>query len=123
MKLKEDFFRVISTSHTATGIDYKVVFNPEHQIYKSHFPNNPITPGVCIIQIVKELAIEITNHNLFLKKLSSAKFLNVINPLKNEEVTFSIFISLKEDEKYKVDALVYHEHLQFAKLSMLFNKQ
>ena len=32
--------------------------------------------------------------NLFLKKLNNLKFLNVINPVENREVVFSISISI-----------------------------
>jgi 3-hydroxyacyl-[acyl-carrier-protein] dehydratase len=118
MKLKDDFFKVTDV----TGIDYKVELNPEHYIYQAHFPGNPITPGVCIIQIIKELYIEIVKHNLFLKKLSNVKFLNVINPIENREVTFSISISSANDAEHKVDTVVFNENQQFAKLSMLFTR-
>ena len=36
-----------------------LTLNAEHPIFKGHFPNNPVTPGVCMMQIVKNLT---ANH-------------------------------------------------------------
>jgi hypothetical protein len=59
-------------------------------------------------------------RDIFLKKLNHVKFLNVINPLENKEVVFSISISSEGDEAHKVNAVVYNNKQQFSKLSMLF---
>ena len=123
MKLKDNFFQVNNFCQTATGIDYTIELNPEHYIYQAHFPGNPITPGVCIIQIVKELTEEKKERKLFLKRVNQVKFLSVINPLENKEVTFSISISSEENDAYKIGAVVCNGERQFSKLSLLFVNQ
>lgn len=123
MKLKDYFFRVKNFCQTETGFDYIIELNPEHFIYQVHFPENPITPGVCIIQVVKELSIEILQCNLFVKKIDYIKFLNVINPLENREVAVSISISSEGENTHKTSAVVYNQANRFAKLSMLFTNQ
>ena len=123
MKLKDNFFRVKNFCQTETGFDYIIELNPEHFIYQAHFPENPITPGVCIIQMVKELSVEIVKCNLFLKKIHNVKFLNVINPLENRDVTFSISMSSEKKDTHKISATVYNDTNLFAKLSMLFIEQ
>ena len=37
------------------GQEVKIRLNPDHEIYRAHFPGNPITPGVCIVQIISEV--------------------------------------------------------------------
>ena len=123
MKLKDHFFNIKNSSQTTTGMDYTIGLNPEHCIFQAHFPENPITPGVCIIQIIKELLKEILNRELFLKKVHNAKFLYAINPLENREITFSISISSEGDEVHKIVAVVCNESNVFAKLSLLFINQ
>jgi 3-hydroxyacyl-[acyl-carrier-protein] dehydratase len=123
MKLKDDFFQIKDSCQTATGMDFTVVLNPEHFIYRAHFPENPITPGVCIIQIIKELSETVLQRELFLKKVNNVKFLSVINPLENKEVVFSLSISSEGDEAHKVGAVVSNENNQFSKLSLLFVNQ
>ena len=56
MILLNDFFQIVES-----GVDpksgqliFKVRLNASHVIYKAHFPGMPITPGVCIIQMVTE---------------------------------------------------------------------
>jgi len=122
MKLKDNFFQIKEKSQSKTGIDFTIEFNPEHFIYQSHFPENPITPGVCIIQIIKELAEVILERKLFLKKLQTVKFLNVINPLENKEVIFSLSI-FSEVDNYKVDTVVCHKDQLFSKSTILFKNQ
>jgi len=119
MTLKNDFFSVKNACETAAGMEYAIEWNLEHFVYQAHFPKNPITPGVCIIQIVKELSEEILKRKLFLKKVNNAKFLHVINPLEHRDATFSISISSEGEEAYKVGAVVCNENAVFAKLSLL----
>ena len=123
MTLKDTFFKVKSACPTTRGTDYTLVLEPNHFIYQAHFPGNPVTPGVYIIQIIKELSIEMLQHNLFLKKIHNVKFLNVINPRENKEVVFSISICSEGDDIHKINALVYNDNQLFAKLSMLFITQ
>jgi len=120
MKLKDDFYKVTKFCKTATGNDYIVEMNPEHAIFQVHFPNNPITPGVCILQIVKELSEKILNHELFLKKANNIKFLKVIDPLKVKEVTFSISVTSEGETEHKVSAVVHDKENLFSKLSITF---
>ena len=34
---------------------FGISLNADNVIYKAHFPSNPITPGVCLIQIALEI--------------------------------------------------------------------
>jgi 3-hydroxyacyl-[acyl-carrier-protein] dehydratase len=57
-----------------------VQLNPDHKIFVGHFPNQPITPGVCEVQMIKEI-LETAMGNYFqLKTAEHIKFLSVIIP-------------------------------------------
>jgi 3-hydroxyacyl-[acyl-carrier-protein] dehydratase len=83
----------------SSGNTYRVwtILNPSHQIYEVHFPGNPITPGVCLLQ----MAIEILNlkfeRTLRMVQAKNIKFLKVINPLENPEVEFLIQFKTEND--------------------------
>ena len=72
------------------AVGYKCVTFHE-DFFKGHFPGEPVTPGVCILQIAQELLSEETELNLSLKKIKNAKFTAVIAPNNISEliVTFS----------------------------------
>ena len=55
-----------------------LTLNAEHSIFKGHFPNNPVTPGVCMMQIIKNLTEQITGHQLQLIQMLNVKFTALI---------------------------------------------
>ena len=123
MILKNEFYTVIERQNTDSGVNFTVHLNAEHFIYAAHFPGNPVTPGVCITQIVKELTEKLVEIPLFLKIVKNIKFTQVINPLQHSQVTFAL-TNLQEDESgYKVNAVVKNESEIFAKLSLQFTKK
>ena len=68
----------------------------ENDIFKGHFPGNPVMPGVCMIQIIKELTEKATQKQLFLSVSSNIKFMAIINPEKND--ILKLTLNLKEEE-------------------------
>ena len=49
--------------------------------FEGHFPNNPVLPGICCIDISLESVRFIEkNRNISISKVKSAKFLGVISP-------------------------------------------
>ena len=76
--------------------------NKEHDIFKGHFPGNPVTPGVCMMQIIKELVEKVTAQKLFMFKSSNVKFMALINPEINPELQLSLDITKDEAGFYKV---------------------
>ena len=73
-----------------------LTLNPQHPIFEGHFPNNPITPGVCMMQIIKNLTEEITEHKLFLAKTTNVKFMALINPITHPMLQLTLAIQHKE---------------------------
>ena len=96
--LIEGLYKVTATENTAEGILAKVHLNKDHAIFKGHFPGNPVMPGVCMIQIIKELTEETTGKNLFLAVSSNIKFMAIINPEKNPDLQLSIDITQENGE-------------------------
>ncbi|MCK4569170.1 MAG: 3-hydroxylacyl-ACP dehydratase, partial [Bacteroidales bacterium] len=60
-----------------------ITFDPSHEIFSGHFPEQPIVPGVCLIHIIKDIAIRIAEHEVVLSNGSNIKFLSVIDPRKH----------------------------------------
>lgn len=123
MRLTESFFNIVTTNDTETGFEADVYTNPEHQIYKSHFPGNPITPGVCIIQAAGELLEKKLNRKLYLKTVKNVKFLSVIIPEQGKKIKYS-FSNIVEDENgCKTQVLVSDDTNVYAKISLIFSNE
>jgi 3-hydroxyacyl-[acyl-carrier-protein] dehydratase len=117
--LIEGLYKVTATENTAEGILAKVHLNKDHAIFKGHFPGNPVMPGVCMIQIIKELTEETTGKNLFLAVSSNIKFMAIINPEKNPDLQLSIDIT-QENGEVKVKNTTSFEETVALKLNATF---
>lgn len=91
--LIEGLYTVKATENTEDGILAKIHLNNAHNIFKGHFPGNPVMPGVCMIQIIKELTETATGKNLFLTVSSNIKFMALINPDKNPDLAVALTIT------------------------------
>lgn len=117
--LIEGLYKVTSTENTENGILGKVHLNKDHAIFKGHFPGNPVMPGVCMIQIIKELTEEATGKNLFLAVSSNIKFMAIINPEKNPDLQLVIDIA-EENDEVKVKNITSYEDTVALKLNATF---
>ena len=117
--LIKGLYKVVSTENTANGILAKVHLNKDHLIFQGHFPGNPVMPGVCMIQMIKELTEEVIGNILFLSVSSNIKFLAIINPETNPELQLTIDIAENNGE-VKVKNISSFEDTVALKLSATF---
>lgn len=98
--LLDDFFTETASTYSATQNTFTVAIelNPAHKIYKGHFPEIPVAPGVSLIQIIQDILAQKINRQLFLNEGSNIKFLAMVNPLKENQLTISYTIQLNEKE-------------------------
>ena len=118
MKLIDSLYSIISDSAYESGHDYSIRLNPEHFIYKAHFPGEPITPGVCIMQISKELLEKSTGLPLAMDDVKNIKFLRVISPSEILTLDCSLSKVSREDSHVKAQAVMSADGEICAKLSI-----
>lgn len=119
MKFLNNLYHIVSKDVVDASIRYNIHLDASHFIYQAHFPDEPITPGVCIIQIAKELLEEHLGIGLEIQKVKNVKFLNVISPLATPNVTY-VFEKIMPDDfekTYKVMTQVSSGETSLAKLS------
>jgi len=89
MTLLNDFYKIIDTKATNGDIRFKVKMNGGHTIYKAHFPNNAVTPGVCLVQMTTEL-LQVANGLQFeLSEILKIKYRNAVKPCDEPWFKFS----------------------------------
>lgn len=119
MKLKNNLYSISRTSREPRQADIEL--RRDCVIYKAHFPEEPITPGVCIIQIATELLEEIESTAFTLEEVVNAKFLSPINPDKVLNVSCSYpKYAVLPDGKVKVSVAVTGDSTAYAKLSLIY---
>jgi 3-hydroxyacyl-[acyl-carrier-protein] dehydratase len=101
--LLKDFYQI--KEHQKTGENnhaFKIFLNKDHEVFKGHFPNNPITPGVCMLQIIKELTSSVTHKNIQLVSGSNIKFMAIINPEVTPNLDLIIEIVAENETEIKI---------------------
>ena len=78
--LINDFYTCRDIVQGDTDFSCLIVFNANHGIFGGHFPEQPIVPGVCMMEIVKELLQQQLSKPLMLKQAGNVKFLGLITP-------------------------------------------
>lgn len=117
-----DFYTLQSHEKAENGsITANIILNKDHDIFKGHFPGNPVTPGVCMMQIVKELTEEFTGSKLFLKSASNVKFMAIINPVETPELKLQLDITENEGEIKVKNTTSFGETIAL-KMSVNYNK-
>ena len=124
MILKNSLYTIADKRMEGSGIFYQILLDKNHIIYKAHFPNEPITPGVCIIQIAKELLEDYMHEEYEISHVKNIKFLSVLSPLSTPSVAyvFDKITILPETNECKTQVQVQQDNVLFAKLSIIFKK-
>ena len=79
---------------------YELELNPSCFIYQVHFPGEPITPGVCIMQMGKEVLEDALDKPLQVASVKNIKFLSIISPRETTSITYLFKkVELSEDGK------------------------
>src|SRR5690606_42091472 len=106
-----DFYRTEQITRT-TDTSYRAAIrlNADHAIFRGHFPGNPVTLGVCMMQIIKDLCEAILNKPLFLLRSSNVKFMALINQLDHALITLDLELVYEAATHLKVNNVSFFEN-------------
>ena len=122
MQLKNNLYTIAhkQLEKGYSGSLYELELIPSSVIYQAHFPGEPITPGVCIVQMGKELVEDALQQELHISYVKNVKFLSILTPTQSTSATFLLQkITFSEDGKeVKAQIVVTSGDEAKAKLSM-----
>ena len=99
-----DIFKIYSIAHNDSAINALLSINKDSAIFKGHFPGQPIVPGACMLQIVRDVLETALDAPLRLKKAGQIKFLSVIGPEKQSLVQLDMRYKLTVDGEIQTTA-------------------
>ena len=119
MRLLHSLYRIVSMQDNDLQDIANISLIQENEIFKAHFPDMPILPGACLLQISQEFLENKLNQNVEITKFKNLKFLKTINPYEFSEITISF--SYHKNEEHHIAHITFEkdEHL-FCKLEYLF---
>ena len=121
MMLKDDFFKINSCLLTAENeLEANIRINPDHKIFKGHFPENPVVPGVVSVQIINEILSHHLKLALMTSSAKSIKYISMIVPNMQPVINYHIKFSETENGEFKVIAIAGFEDTVFVKFNGSF---
>ena len=119
--LIEGLYSISSFQSNDNSINASIVLNKDHEVFQGHFPNNPVMPGVCMMQMIKELLEEAVSAKLQLKSSSNIKFMAIINPEKNPNLNVNIQWT-EEEGMYKAKSAIVFDATTALKMSSVYRE-
>lgn len=115
-----DFYSILENKTIENKTLFTLQLNKHHEIFKGHFPDKPVTPGVVQLEILQELLQQILNETVVLNQLSSCKYTSILDPNIHPLVQMEVQINPLETG-WKVTAVLYFEATQFTKISAIYH--
>ena len=121
MNFLDNLFSTQSITETDDGFEAVVRCNPEHPVYRAHFPGNPITPGACLLQTAGALMQQKMGRPLFLKSSKNIKYLSILIPAEGKEVKFCFSHVVESETECKAQVVIADENTIYTKMSLTFS--
>ena len=118
MKLIDNFFHITDSCANDDSYVFKVKLNAGHPIYSVHFPDNPVTPGVCLLQMATEMLEQKYGKRLLLCKAKSIKFKKIIGPAGEPRFVFTKLAFA--DQQLSATVSIEDDDAQCAVMSLQF---
>ncbi|HOZ51631.1 MAG TPA: hypothetical protein PLU17_07235 [Chitinophagaceae bacterium] len=118
--LLNNFFYIDQVIADESSIKADIRVNRNHPILVGHFPEQPIVPGVCMLEMLKEVIQFNYNKKYQLESASMIKFLTMFAPPQFTSASFNIQINPFESNKLQVNASLNSDDTIFLKFKGVF---
>ncbi len=104
--LLENYYIVKSCTTESDSAVFHVHLCPDCKVYEGHFPGEPVSPGVCNIQMMLECAAQVAGHRLRTTVIKRCRLTALITPLTHPELDVHIQLTEKEGGAYDLNASI-----------------
>ena len=118
--LAGDFFTITTIASADDNITATLQLNPAHRIFEGHFPGQPVVPGVCMMQMIKEILESVIGKKTRLIKSEQVKFLAMIDPRVDKIIKATLKYNTANPEEFHVTASLANDITVFLKLKGIF---
>ncbi|MEP7143592.1 MAG: 3-hydroxyacyl-ACP dehydratase [Ferruginibacter sp.] len=118
--LSGDFFYITTLDQDNGKINASLEIDATHKIFGGHFPGQPVVPGVCMMQMVKEILESALSKETRLVRADHLKFLTVIDPAENNMIHAEVKYSIDAEASIKVVASLLNGSVTYFKMSGVF---
>ena len=107
MRLENNYFKLLHTQRQDDAmVTFHVALLPDCDVYRGHFPGNPVCPGVCCMQMIRECAETFLGKSLHQPTVSQCRFVTLMTPAACPEVDIKMEILAATGSAFTVKATV-----------------
>lgn len=119
--LADNFYTILQSGIEESTVHASLTIHAGHAIFEGHFPDQPIVPGVCMIQIAREVAEHALEKKLRITKGDNIKFLAMLNPHETPVVNLTVHLR-KNNTEHGVQATLFAGAVVFFKFNGTFQE-
>jgi 3-hydroxyacyl-[acyl-carrier-protein] dehydratase len=109
----EGLYRIDTLSYQDAKATGEIHLDTKHDIFKGHFPQQPILPGVCQMEIVSDIVSKVLQSKIVFFKSKSLKYTQMVDPSNTPVLSFEIEIKVVESEVVAIGKLFKEEAVFF----------
>jgi 3-hydroxyacyl-[acyl-carrier-protein] dehydratase len=121
--LRNDFYFITDENAEEGLFRAEIRFDAGHRIFEGHFPGQPVVPGVCMMQLVKESLEWHLQTRLNLTTAPGIKFLMVIDPRSTPVVSLQLKYKKNDLGNIVADAQLHSSDTIYFKMKGEFNSE
>ncbi len=108
MLLKDKFFTVLHEERiTANDAVFLCELKADCDVYRGHFPDKPVSPGVCNIEMIRECAEMLIGQDLLIDTIKQCRLTAVASPSICPKVDVKVTVARVEGtENYNIVASI-----------------
>jgi 3-hydroxyacyl-[acyl-carrier-protein] dehydratase len=110
-----DFFTYRIIESAPGTIKSRVTVDVGHPLYKGHFPQQPVTPGVVLLEIIRVVISSVFKKNLMLESAKEIKFMAAVLPDQVSEMDLNIEY-IESGGKINTNCIISEKDRIYAKL-------
>lgn len=85
-----ELYTIETLETVGNAITVAIRLNASHPVFEGHFPGQPVLPGACMLDMVKEVLCVALNHQLKLLKADNLKFITPVDPRQGDQLQLNI---------------------------------
>lgn len=105
MLLENKYYKIVHRDANGLSAVFHIALLPDCDVYRGHFPGNPVCPGVCNIQTIKECVMLLTGRRMQISTIKQCRLTAIASPSICPEVDVTIDV-LPTDRGFSVTAKI-----------------
>lgn len=86
----QNYYTILSQQTDNQTASFVVYLNADCPVYAGHFPGNPIAPGACNIEMIRQCASLALGHTVRFSTIRLCKFMMILRPGETEQLVIQI---------------------------------